>query len=288
MLENILEQSLSSSHKLQEIIVVSSGSTDGTDDIVGKFTRKDCRIKLISESSREGKASALNTILRHAKGDMIAIVSADTKPAKNALAKLADSMTQNIGGVCARTRTMAGGPTIMAFCGQYLWNVSNRLLCMRSKNHSLAHLGGDMWAIRKGIVKQIPSDVINDDAYIGTALKRKGWQILFIPDAEVTIAGPATPLEYIQQRERIIIGHKQVKEKIGIEPSTIGALAFKQPLLSLTLLASEARTGSVTSYPKIIIGLFLEILAQSLARINYRKRNQYLKWKQIRTTKSFQ
>lgn len=229
----------------------------------------------------------MNTILRHAKGDMIAIVSADTRPSKNALMKLADSMTQNIGGVCARTRTTARDSTIMAFCSQYLWNVSNRLLYMKSKDRSLAHLGGDMWAIRNGIVGQIPSDIINDDAYIGTALKQKGWQILFIPNAEVSIAGPATPLEYIQQRERIVIGHRQVKDIVGIEPSTIGALAFKQPLLSLTLLTREARAGSVSNYPKIIVGIFLEVLAQSLARINYRKRREYLKWKQIRTTKSF-
>lgn len=266
--------------------MVSSGSTDGTNEIVDKFTRKDHRIKLISESSRKGKASALNTILRHAKGDMIAIVSADTKPARNALTKLADSMTQNVGAVCARTRTTAEGSTIMAFCSRYLWNVHNRLLRMRSEDHSLAHLGGDMWAIRNGIVDQIPGDVINDDAYIGIALRLKGWQILFVPDAEVTIAGPATPLEYIQQRERIVIGHRQVKDMVGIEPSTIGALAFKQPFLSLTLMTREARAGSVSDYPKIIVGIFLEILAQGLARINYRRRKDFLKWKQIKTTKN--
>jgi biofilm PGA synthesis N-glycosyltransferase PgaC len=63
--------------------VVSSGSTDRTDEIVQKLAEKDARIKLISEKERKGKAHALNLLLRKAKGEILVVVSADTEVAKS-------------------------------------------------------------------------------------------------------------------------------------------------------------------------------------------------------------
>ncbi len=31
-----------------------------------------------------------------------------------------------------------------------------------------------MWAMRKGMIAKIPPNIINDDAFIGITLKRKG------------------------------------------------------------------------------------------------------------------
>ncbi|MCK4915237.1 MAG: glycosyltransferase family 2 protein, partial [Candidatus Eisenbacteria sp.] len=56
--------------EIRQIIVVSSGSTDRTDDIVREWVAKDERISLIRQESREGKASAINLFLDAAEADI--------------------------------------------------------------------------------------------------------------------------------------------------------------------------------------------------------------------------
>lgn len=286
LLRNIGKQSLPSSSGLEEIIVVSSGSTDRTDEIVDQIAKEDKRIKLITEKERTGKSQALNILFGKTNGEILVVVSADTKPLQGSLKRLVELMKPNIGGACARTLPINEKSTIMEFCNLFLWKVHNRVLNEESEKGTLSHLGGDMWAIKKGIVHHIPEDVINDDAYLGIALKKRGWQIKFVPNAKAFIKGPATPVEFIHQRERIVIGHKQVEEIFGFGSSTIGAFALKKPLFSLKMLVAEVRTNGISDYPKIFVGLFLEMVAQTLGRINFRKRSRYLKWKQIRSTKA--
>jgi cellulose synthase/poly-beta-1,6-N-acetylglucosamine synthase-like glycosyltransferase len=287
LLNNLCKQYFPPAFRLEEIIVVSSGSTDGTNDIVGKLSEKDKRIKLILEKERNGKTQALNLFFDNAAGDILVVVSADTKPAQGSVTRLVESIKSRVGGACAKTLPVNENRAVMEFCYWFLWRMHNRVLQKESGRKTLNHLGGDMWAVRKGIVSHIPTNVINDDAYLGVTLKKKGWQISFVPEAAVSIRGPATPLEYIQQRVRIVIGHKQIKEITNVEPTTIGAAALKQPLFTIRLLAEEMGTQRIRDYPKILTGLFLELLAQTLATINFRKKGAYLKWKQIRGTKKF-
>jgi glycosyltransferase involved in cell wall biosynthesis len=65
-----------------EIIVVDNGSTDGTPDIVRRFG-----VTLLEEGVR-GPAAARNRGLRHATGEVVAHLDADTQPSRRWLAEL--------------------------------------------------------------------------------------------------------------------------------------------------------------------------------------------------------
>jgi len=49
--------------KIEEIIVVSDGSTDKTDEIVRKFMKENKIVKLITRNKRMGKALAINRFI---------------------------------------------------------------------------------------------------------------------------------------------------------------------------------------------------------------------------------
>ena len=49
--------------EIKDILVVASGCTDGTEDIVRREQETDSRVRLIAEPVRSGKASAINTFL---------------------------------------------------------------------------------------------------------------------------------------------------------------------------------------------------------------------------------
>jgi len=286
LLENLVSQRFPSRYEMGEIIVVSSGSTDETVDIVRRMSERDERIKLIVEKERHGKARALNKIIRFADGDLLFVISADTYPAIGALAKIADVMKGAVGGACGRTIPINSGGNMVESSAKFLWRLHNKVLLEETKLGILNHLGGDMWAIRRGIIEKIPEEVINDDAYIGVTLKKNGWQVVHVPQAEAFNLVPETVREYIDQRERIVAGHRQVEDATGTYPTTIGAILFKKPFFLLRILFGEVRNLGIRDYPKLWAGFFLEVVARIFASLNYRNRASYLKWKRIHTTKS--
>lgn len=285
LLNNLRRQFIPKPFNIREIIVVSSGSTDRTDEIVQKIAEKDARIKLVSEKVRRGKAHALNLFLERAKGEILIVVSADTEPKNGSVARLLEAIKGDVGGACAKTIPHYKKKTVLSVFYNFLWRVHNRMLFKEMLNGNLSHLGGDMWAIRKGIIAKIPPNIINDDAFIGITLKRKGWKVVFVPESEVFIRSPCTPLEYISQRERVLIGHKQIEKTVGFVPTTIGAMAFKKPHYSIKILVEELKLQKISDHAKILVGIFLEAISNVLAMANLKRVESYLVWKQIRGTK---
>ena len=74
--------------ELSEIIVVASGCTDNTVDIVRKFQKKNEHIKLVIEEERSGIYSAHNKIFKCARGDIVVLVNADVLLKKDAIRHL--------------------------------------------------------------------------------------------------------------------------------------------------------------------------------------------------------
>lgn len=68
---------------LVEILVVNDGSTDKTVEIAKQFSK----VKIINKN-HSGKADCVNHGLKIAKGELIAIVDADSSPAKDAFSKI--------------------------------------------------------------------------------------------------------------------------------------------------------------------------------------------------------
>ncbi|MGC8999365.1 MAG: glycosyltransferase, partial [Candidatus Bathyarchaeia archaeon] len=151
LLNNLCRQFIPKPFIIRDIIVVSSGSTDRTDEIVQKIAEKDARVKLVSEEERKGKAHALNLFLERAKGEILVVVSADTEPKNGSVARLLEAIKGDVGGACAKTIPNYK-KTVLGVFYNFLWRVHNRMLFKEMLNGNLSHLGGDMWAIRRGII----------------------------------------------------------------------------------------------------------------------------------------
>ncbi len=119
LLNNLLfEQQLSED---SEILVVCSGCTDNTVQTVQKYQKIDPRVKSHIEKKRTGKASAINYILKHAAGDSIFLISADTLPQKQILPNLLSKLdAPNVGIVCGN-RSVNDSPFIGGQVWQVLW-----------------------------------------------------------------------------------------------------------------------------------------------------------------------
>lgn len=271
-------QRLDPEYDLEEIIVVSSGSTDGTDEVVKGF--KDPRVRLISEDKRRGKSHAQNLILSEAKGEIIVLISADALPSKLALINLAKALERDVGGVFGRALPLNDEKGLANFASKFIWELHHITNSRLTEEGALSHLGGDMIAIKAGLLEKIPEEIVNDDAFIGMSIKRKGYRIVNAPDAIVFILGPATTRDYIEQRRRILYGHRQIKRYFGEKTSIFESLILERPLFSARIFVETCARFGLKGFMKVPFVLLFELTALLLSR-----RGDYQTWAMIRSTK---
>jgi len=82
-----IEAIFDSDYGLKEVIILNDGSTDDTIKIVKRYLKKHPNLKLINKKN-SGKADSLNQGIKMAKGELIAVVDADSYPEKDAFSKL--------------------------------------------------------------------------------------------------------------------------------------------------------------------------------------------------------
>ncbi|MDC1470197.1 glycosyltransferase [Gammaproteobacteria bacterium] len=78
-----------------ELIICDDGSNDATASICSKWSKKDNRIKVISNSHQNGASGARNSCLDHAKGSYIAFLDSDDLWFPNKLELQIDFMSKN-------------------------------------------------------------------------------------------------------------------------------------------------------------------------------------------------
>ncbi len=249
LLNNLLfEQQLSED---SEILVVCSGCTDNTVQIVQKYQKLDPRVKSHIEKERTGKAPAINYILKNATGDSIFLISADTLPQKQILPVLVSKLdAPNVGIVCGNPVPVNDSHSLVGRIVQVLWHFHGHVF-EELNDAGLARHASEGFLIRKGIVDQIPAQTINDDAYIAVTTKKKGWLILFSSKSKISMRGPKNFSEYFQQRRRIIFGHFQLRKLTGESPQYLVQMAPLEPLRAVKLAS-----WLFTQYDVFTLGAF--------------------------------
>jgi len=85
--ETVLQVLNSDYKNLKEIIVVNDGSKDNTASIVRKLMKRYKKVKLLNKKNT-GKADSINKGIKLAKGELIAVIDADSYPDKSAIRKM--------------------------------------------------------------------------------------------------------------------------------------------------------------------------------------------------------
>ena len=219
-----------------EILVVCSGCNDGTVKIVQEYAQNDPRLNAYVEDERHGKASAMNHILANAKGDVILFLSADTLPQERCFTSLTSKLNDpKVGLVCGKPVPVNDSKSLSDTLVNILWQ-SHDYVFKRLSKDGLARHASEIFCIRTGIVKEIPNDTINDDAFLALAAVKKGWQVAYDPRSSVLICGPKNFPDYLKQRKRVLLGHWQIKKSTGQSPQHLIYLLPLYPKKVLKLL----------------------------------------------------
>lgn len=273
LLQTVLEEKPKNA-VINEIIVISSGSTDKTNDKVREFEKIDSRIRLIVQEKREGKASAINLFLAEAAGDVLILESADTAPATNTVYKLVQPFIDpRVGMTGGRPVPRNRKDTFIGYTVHMMWSLHHKIALVTPKL-------GEMVAFRN-IVEQIPLDTAVDEASIEAKVRKAGYELRYVSDAVVWNKGPENVKDFLTQRRRIAAGHLHLMKQDGYEVSTFDTKNIMRMLLR------EKYTG-LKELIWTFGAIFLEGLGRGLGYYDFsvRKKNPFI-WDIASSTKKW-
>ena len=146
--------------KLQ-IIVVSDGSSDGTDEIVKGFA--DRGVLLLRREGREGKAAALNAAILHATGEIVVFSDANSLFDVDALTKIAANFADpEVGYVTGALRFSTSRLGVSGIGGGVYLRYENWVRRLETRAGSIIGVNGGVDAIRRALYVVIPNQLITD------------------------------------------------------------------------------------------------------------------------------
>jgi cellulose synthase/poly-beta-1,6-N-acetylglucosamine synthase-like glycosyltransferase len=145
--------------KLQ-ILVVSDGSTDGTDDIVKGFASRG--VELLRQEPRRGKAAGINLAVGHARGDILVFSDANSSFEPDAVRFLVESFADPlVGYVTGRLSFGGADASVAGGIGAYM-AYENTLRLLESRFDSVIGVNGGIDALRRSLYVEVPEAQLTD------------------------------------------------------------------------------------------------------------------------------
>ncbi len=164
-----------------EIIFVSDGSDDGTDQLIKQYTNE--HIKLIRQEGRLGKTLGLNLALAEAQGDIVVFSDANAMYEENALKMLVRNFNDStVGYVVGAAIYRDDEETSAGTSENIYWEYEIFIKKIESKLHSVVGGDGAIYAIRKSLYEPLDQEDIND--FVNPLqIIAKGYRGVFDADA---------------------------------------------------------------------------------------------------------
>jgi cellulose synthase/poly-beta-1,6-N-acetylglucosamine synthase-like glycosyltransferase len=205
--ENVINEAIDNFLKLDypsdklELIIVSDGSTDRTNEIV--LSRKKDNIRLIIQPERRGKALALNRAVGEAKGEILIFTDADTMFPKEAVKKLIRYFAKREVGLVTGTTRYWTKANNTASTGNAYWRYEGFLKRLESQVGDVVGASGSVYALRKALYRELSPETINDFLHpIEVVLH--GYKALFDPEVICYEEATADPGHEFSRQVRMV------------------------------------------------------------------------------------
>lgn len=193
-----------------EILVVSDGSTDASNDIAADYQSRG--VRLIRLPAHRGKAEALNAGVAAARGELIVFVDARQELDPMALRRLAANFCdKTVGAVSGRLELAESGPATDGF-GAY-WRYEVWIRRHESRIDSTIGATGAFYAIRRSLWEPLPPDTILDDVLVPMRIVVKGYRTVYEPEAVAVDALSDHVPDEFSRKVRTLAGNFQLMRR---------------------------------------------------------------------------
>jgi cellulose synthase/poly-beta-1,6-N-acetylglucosamine synthase-like glycosyltransferase len=195
---------------LLSVIVVSDGSTDGTESVVREFESEGV---ILLTAPRGGKAQALNRGLAAATGEIVFFTDVrqplDPLCLRHLVANFADA---EVGAVTGELHLLRGDTGEQADMDLY-WRYEIWARTRQSEIDSLFNTTGCIYAMRRSLAEPLPPDTLTDDAILPLRAFFRGYRVIFDP-AAIAFDYPAVAGTEFRRRFRTLAGLWQVHARL--------------------------------------------------------------------------
>ncbi|HEY6349369.1 MAG TPA: glycosyltransferase family 2 protein [Candidatus Angelobacter sp.] len=267
-----------------EVLVLSDGSQDATDEIVTSFA--DPRVRLVRIPERRGKTNAQNEGVKQARGEILVFSDATTIYHSQALKYLAANYQDPSVGAASgryqyfdRSENSPTGLGTIAF-----WNYENTIKTKQSRISTLTGCCGCIYSVRKSAYTALAPEVISDLVQPLRVIQ-KGYRVVFEDRALAYEETTESTAEEFAMRVRVITrgmrGLLSVPELlkpwkypwIAFQLFSHKILRWTVPLLLLLLLAGNLALMSQPYFRALLVlqfGFYALALLQGLVPIHRR------------------
>jgi cellulose synthase/poly-beta-1,6-N-acetylglucosamine synthase-like glycosyltransferase len=215
----------------REIIIIEDGSTDKTLGICMNYAKEHANVKILQKPFSNGKPSALNYGLKHAKGDIIAVFDADNVPDANALMAVLEYFEDpTVAAVQGKTMSLNPKENMLT---QFI-SYEEAVWCeayLRGKDvlNLFVHLKGSCQFIRRDVLEQLEGfdeAVLSEDMEISARLVENDYKIRYASDVVAWQESPSNLKTLFKQRTRWFRGTMEVAFKYGRLMTKLNRIKF--------------------------------------------------------------
>jgi len=275
LLQNLLTQQLDPDFRLNKIVVVASGCTDKTEDIVRDYSKTRSEVTLITEREKKGKTSALNKMLDAVQADVLVYLNADVVPVPGSInAMLKYFLDNSVGTVTTKAVPVDDRKKFAGFYSHFFWLFSH-LICV----NLFVKVHGELCAIRSKLIGKIPEDVPWEDHYFEVVTRRQGFRVVYAPDAVVFTKGPGSVADILRWRRRTFSGYLYLRKKYidwTPTPNLLKVFSFLNKVVNVNDLREVVWTWVIA---------FLEAIVFLMALFDLKRGYVPVKWQPITSMK---
>ena len=195
---------------IREVIVVSDGSSDGTNTVLAEA--HEARLRKIVLPEQVGKAAALNHGIAAAVGEVLLFVDIRPRIEAGALGSLlANFADPKVGCVAGELLLHTDGhdATMAAVSGLY-WKYEQYIRNCEAAWDSPVGVYGGFYAVRRALAVQTPAGTILDDMYQPLSIIRQGYRSVLDRTAFVVDRWPAKASGEFARKVRTLAGNFQL------------------------------------------------------------------------------
>ena len=236
-----------------QILIAADGSDDGTDNVVREFSQRG--VELSFDPQRNGKMAAINRAMTMVRGEIVVMSDANNLYRPGTLrALVAPFQDVSVGASGGAKKIIQGDGALGSSEGLY-WKYKSWIKKQETRLGCTTGASGEAFAIRRSLFVPPPQGIINDDFYLMMSVIKRGYRMIYVPQAESFERVSLTSADEVERRTRIIAGRYQALTLLG------ELLPLNRPLIVWQVLSHKFLRPLV---PFFMLGAFISALAATI------------------------